>query len=277
MPPLTPEDERTRAVDKALLEWRQGDVALGPKWLALIADGDRPLTKYAESEPGLHAATAEVDGVVVLTQTCDIVRTCMERPFVQVAPLVAGDETFVADVARGLRPRYVPIASQPRVVGDLDWITSVEKSVVAGWKRTPGWNTDDEIRTFADALARKSARFAFPNDFTRAIASLRARILKKHGRTSDEGVALRHLREIRVTPDPSWGAERVEVFLTFVRHATSGAATVKWDEHLKRWLELCVPFGRIASVTGRVATLEQMHGKEYVESDRLDVDHLSNE
>ena len=69
----------------------------------------------------------------------------------------------------------------------------------------------------------------------------------------------------------------MEIFLTFVRHATPDAAGVKWDEHLKKWIDLCIPYGRIANVTGRVATLEQMHGKEYVESDRLDLDHLSGE
>ena len=38
---------------------------------------------------------------------------------------------------------------------DLDRVMTVEKSIVADWKRTPGWELDQEVREFAMALARK--------------------------------------------------------------------------------------------------------------------------
>jgi hypothetical protein len=273
--PLAPDDERAKKITLALREWRQGDVALGPKWISYIANGDAPLTAPAEAESGLHAATVEVDGVVLLTQTCDVVRDCTERHFVHVAPLKTVDDALASEVEKGLRPRFVRIPSLPRIVADLDTIATVEKSVVAEWDRTPGWTTDDELRAFADALTRKDSRFAFPDDFNRAVKRLQNRVREKHDKGTTEGAALRALREIRVTAAPSWDAAQVDIFMMFVRHDTPDDAKHKWDEWLEKWLELCVPHGRIATFEGRVTTLQGMTGKEYVESDRLDLDHLS--
>jgi hypothetical protein len=276
--PLGPGNDRAKKIDLALRDWRQGDIALGPKWLTYIADGDAPLTEHAESEKGLHAVTVEApEGVVVVTQTCDIVRPCTARPLVSVAALKRVDADLASEVARGLRPQYVSIATQPTLVADLDLVTTVEKSVVASWERTPGWTRENDLRWFAEALARKDSRFAFPDDFARAIKKLQARIRDKHNRDSEEGAALRALREIRVTATPAWGAENVEVFLAFVRHDTPEAARFRWDDHLERWLGLCEAYGVIRGIEGRVSTLDGLNAREYVESDRLDLDHLSGE
>lgn len=277
MSPLKPDDARAKEIDRALASWRQGDLAFDPSWLLHVADGDAPLTEHSESEQGPHSVTREVRGVVVLTQTCDIVRSCIERPFIQVAPLVDVDEGYAAEVADGLHPQFAPIATQAKKVANLDEITTVEKSIVASWSRTPGWSTDEESRRFADGLVRKSARFPFPDDFAVSIRKLRDRIRKKHDKQTVEGEALRLLREIRVTATPGWAAARVDIFVNFVRLHEAASASIKWDEQLASWLALCVPSGRIASFAGRVTTLEGMHAREYVESDRLDLDHLSTD
>ena len=67
---------------------------------------------------------------------------------------------------------------------------TVEKAVVAGWTHTPGWETDDELRDFARALARKRSRFAFPDDFVVAARSLQAHLVDRHNRQTDEGAHL---------------------------------------------------------------------------------------
>lgn len=48
-----------------------------------------------------------------------------------------------------------------------------------------------------------------------------------------------------------------------------------WDQHLAKWLKLIPEIGRFKSIGGLVITLEDMTAKEYVESDPLDLDHLS--
>jgi Tfp pilus assembly protein PilN len=48
-----------------------------------------------------------------------------------------------------------------------------------------------------------------------------------------------------------------------------------WDKLLQQWLKLIPASGRFQSVEGQVVTLEDITAKDYVESDPLDLDHLS--
>ena len=50
---------------------------------------------------------------------------------------------------------------------------------------------------------------------------------------------------------------------------------VGWDELLDKWLNLLKPEGRYYEVDGQVTTLVDITAKDYVESDPLDLDHLS--
>ncbi len=117
---MTDQDE-VDAVDLALKDWRQGDVSLdaglgymhladlarahSPASLAYVADLVGP-TGTADLIPVFE----EVEGVVMLTQTCDIVRPCIRRPFVEVAPLAGLNEKEVEEVRLMMRPSfaYVP-------------------------------------------------------------------------------------------------------------------------------------------------------------------------
>jgi hypothetical protein len=219
---LVPDHPDTRRVNDALADWRQGDVALDGGWFVHVADGAAALTDVAaEAGEGTSIVQATAEGTVVLTQTCDLVRSCIARPFVEVAPLVEVTEETAHEIERGHRPNYaiVPSLRSRRLVADLDRVMTVEKSIVATWTRTPGCTSDDEIRKFGSALARKRVRFAFPDDFNALVRKLQSRIEEKHDKLSDEGRALRALREIRVTGSPSWeNADSVDVFFWFVRN-----------------------------------------------------------
>jgi hypothetical protein len=70
------------AVDAALSAWRQGDCVVGGQRFVHRFDASRPLTEEAQdaAESGADLAQAPVAGLVVLTQTCDVVRECRERP-----------------------------------------------------------------------------------------------------------------------------------------------------------------------------------------------------
>jgi hypothetical protein len=271
------DDTPAAEIDRALAVWRQGDLALAEKWFVYAADGSAPLTPAAAAlGPGIQALTVECAGLVVVSQTCDIVRKCTERPFLEVSPLRRVSEEEAHQVAQGFRPAFAPIAVSTELVADLDRTMTVEKSIVARWTRTPGWIADAEVRWFAWALARKRERFAFPDDFVRGIDRLRKKIVDKHGRISDEGRALATLVEIRATAAPSWDAPQCEAFLSFIRpETTPDISDEKWAEHLEVWLKLCHPRGTIASIDGAVMPLSRLTAKEYVDSDRLDFDHLS--
>jgi hypothetical protein len=51
---------------------------------------------------------------------------------------------------------------------------------------------------------------------------------------------------------------------------------IGWDQYLEQWLKLIPESGRFQNVEGSVVALEDMTAKEYVESDKLDLDHLSS-
>lgn len=281
MATLAPDSDEAKQIDAALQKWRQGDIALDESWFVHVGDGARPLTPAASEATGegVQALTSEVKGLVMVTQTCDIVRGCASRPFVEVAPLITVGDDHYNDVKKGRRPALaaLPNLEDERLVVDLDRVMTIEKSVVASWKRTPGYAKDSDAHVFAQALARKRVRFAFPDDFTTIAKKLQGRLADKHDKTTDEGRGLRALREVRVRATPSWDAEAVELLFWFIRDG--GDATFEgksWADLMKDWLKLVSATGRFKAVEGQVTTLRDMTAEDYVDSDPLDLDHLSS-
>ncbi len=267
-------------IDNRLRAWRQGDCVLGEQWFVYRVDPRFGLTRGARAanEQGSDLAESLEAGLTVVTQTCDIVRHCEERPFLEVCPLVeVSDENF-AEIRRGRRPAYayLPLTAARLLVVDLDRVMTVEKAVAASWTRTAGWHTDQEARAFAHALARKRRRFAFPDDFVAFARKLVRRLTDKHASGSDEGRGLRSLREIRVQALPAWDAAEVTLLFWCLRHDEAAAFEGKsWADLAESWSELVPPSGRFVASFLQVATLNEMTAADYVGSDLLDLDHLS--
>jgi hypothetical protein len=128
-----------------------------------------------------------------------------------------------------------------------------------------------------EALARKRSRFAFPDDFNEFARELQKRMQKRHDKADDDGVGLRALREIRVRAAPAWDAERVELMFWFIRAEEDVRFKNKeWHELLAEWLKLLPPSVRFSAVDGAVVSLEDLTAKDYLQSDRLDLDRLSS-
>lgn len=280
MEKLVADSAEAKRIDEALKEWRQGDLALNESWFVHVGDGAKPLTDAAAEagDAGVQAFTSEVGGLVVLTQTCDVVRTCTSRPYIEVAPLMHVSDDDFATVKRGRRPAHatLPALEEYRLVADLDRVMTVEKAIVATWARTPGYTDDSDGRAFAQALARKRVRFAFPDDFTSFVRRLQSRLVEKHGKASDEGRGLRALRQIRVLASPSWDSANVRIFFWFIREESEIRFEGKsWDDLLREWLKLVPASDRFGPVEGAVVPLQDMTAVDYVDSDALDLDHLS--
>lgn len=281
MPRLASGSQEAETIDNALADWRQGDLALEEHWFVHVGDPTRALTDTAAEErsTGLQALTSEVSGLALVTQTCDIVRSCCDRPYIEVAPVVPIAPSELGGIQRGRRPSYaaLPAILSRHLVVDIDRVMTVEKSIVAKWKRTPGYTSDDDGRAFALALARKRVRFAFPDDFTLFARKLQSRLIEKHDKQTDEGKGLRSLREIRVQATPGWAAESIVLMFWFIRDETRDQWEGKnWSALLAAWLKLLPKSGRFASVNGQVVTLYDLKGADYVGSDPLDLDHLSS-
>jgi hypothetical protein len=225
----------------------------------------------------LHASSmGENPGWIQFSCSRDVVRSCRERPFVELAPLIAVDEGRLRETKKALlvNRAYVPGVAERRLVADLDRVTA-EKVVLAGWPRTPGWSTDAEARVLAEALARKRVRPAFPDDFVAEIERLQRRIRDKHGRSSIEGRLLEALREIRVHASPSWDAVQVLVRFLFVKDSDPEGLEGQWSRQVEAWLDLVDRNGRFTIADPEVDRLEDFTASDYVESDRLDLDWLS--
>lgn len=274
------DDAGREQVDEQLSAWRQGDCVVGEHWFLFRTNSECPLTGDAvvAVTEGADNAEAAVRGFAVLTQTCDLVRPCVDRPFVEISPLVEVDDRVLHEIRRGRRPIYgfIPGVARRRLVADLDRVITVEKTVVAAWERIAGCRTDDDARRLSLALARKRARTAFPDDFVAFARPLMDRVLVKHDKHSDEGRALRSLREIRVRAAPSWDADMVELMFWFIQDEDDAALEISGWEHYQTALpEAQSRPGRFVRVDGVVQNLDDLTARDYVDSDPLDLDHLS--
>ncbi len=292
-------DSWIQEVDSALQAWHQGDCVLGEHWFVHRFNPQQPLTTNAidvVQEEETDLAESEVKGFVVVSQTCDIVprpsRSSLDRPFIEIVPLVEIDNAFLEaskvkgtsaqfldEVMKGKRPRFAYIhgVAELYLVADLDRVMTVEKSVVASWDRISGCENDEEVRGLGRSLARKRNRFAFPDDFNRFVGKLQSRMTDKHSKNSTEGLALRALREIRVRAEPSWDSPEVRLIFWFVREADQhNFQQIEWSQWREQWLDLIPTSERFTAVEGLVVGLEDMTAKDYVESDLLDLGHLSS-
>jgi hypothetical protein len=280
MTPPGENEEKPSDVDTSLAPWRQGDCVLGEQWFIHRFDPKNPLTAEAKDvvEQGVDLSESPVRGLVVITQSCDIVRGCQQRPYVEVSPLVEVTDDQLKLIERKRKPQYayIPALAKDRLVADLDRVMTVEKAIVAAWTRVSGCRSDVESREFNQAVARKRTRFAFPDDFNEFVGKLNDRLQNKHGKASDEGEALQALIEIRVRAAPSWAANPTEIMFWFIRNENDPTFKgTTWDELLKKWLDLVETSGRFSKVDGVVVTYEDITAKDYIESDPLDLDHLS--
>lgn len=257
------EQAATDAVDNALAAWRQGDCVVGEQWFAY---------RQAEGEDGLREVP--VEGLVVVSQTCDVVRTVRDRSFVEVAPLVKVPEAHLHGIRRGrmLRYAHVPGVADQSLVADLERTMTVHKELVARWARVEGCMTDQDARLFAEMLARKRLRFAFPDDFTEFVRPLQERFREKHDKNSPEGEAMRALQEIRVQARPSWAASPISLdFFMVCDEATKEAIGAQ----LPAWSQLLKPRTPYQTVDFMKVTLDELTAAQYLATDPLDLEYLS--
>ena len=127
-----------KETNDTITKWNQGDYVLGEHWFVRRCNIDKPLTKASEeaANEGIDLVEEEIRGFVVVTQTCDIVRSCDRRPYVEVVPLVEVNHQQLTDIKKGRRPQYAYIAgaAELKLVADLDRVMTVEKSCLLEWE-----------------------------------------------------------------------------------------------------------------------------------------------
>jgi hypothetical protein len=274
------------ATDAALRAWRQGDVVFDEDLPLLhLAVVGQPLTKEAElaaqDQPDGNPddrviVPGKCPGFVVLTQTCDLVRSCKQRPYAELAALIEASPDMLREIQNGLRPAFafLPALVDRRLVADLDRIMTVEKSVLASLARQPGVTTPQETAGFQKALARNKARFAFPDSFVSAMSAFQKRLKDKAGKNSDEGRHVDALSEIRVSATPTWDADKVAITVWLIK--STDPNPTQWPAWISHWVKLIDQTGPYAlDGEPRLVRPEDMRVSEYLASQQLDLDHLS--
>jgi hypothetical protein len=271
-------------LDEALSVWRQGDAILeGAPPFIFLSDLRTPLSAPAQEQA--KGRSIEIDivdvpgpGLAVVSQTCDLVRTCKERPYAEVCPLVPLPSEVLDQVLRGRRPQYFVLSglAAANLAVDLDRTMTVEKTILIPFtdNRVRGVRTEEEAREFANAAARKRNRAALPDAFVSGLEAIRQRIVDKHGKNSPEGRFLSDVRDLRVRADPSWSAEAAHVEMLFV-YERLGDIPPSADEHIAKFVARFLPSGPYLSLSGRAVSLDTLPAADYVASDRLDLEHLS--
>lgn len=277
-------------IDKALGAWRQGDATLDAgTFVVHLANKHAPLTDEArdaiargevDASEDVFEVLSPVEGLVVVSQSCDIVRECSRSECVEVSPLifVEDDRTF-EDIRKRRRTRYayLPGLADRKLVADLERTMTVEKAVVAGWSRVAGCPTDRERATFAEALARKRRRFAFPDEFNAGLRKFRDRLRRVEGKKTPDGNVLAALDEIRVQASPDWGAPNVSVFFWFLTERDKIADFAAARGIVANWLGTISWPERFALADRAFEVLEpkDMTVEQYQSSHALDYDDIS--
>ena len=264
--------EAAYEIDERMACWRQGDLALGERWFVHVG------LEAQSSAPAV--LTTEVAGLMVVSQTCDLVRRHGLRPCVEFAPLIALDPEIWESVWRGERPSMATLSCLRAfgLAADLDRAMTVEKRIVADWVRTEGCMNETEVRLLADELARHRQRFAFPDEFSLAARKFIGTIKHKHGRASPTGTFLSALREIRIQALPGWGAASIALRVWFILESPPPNEQRRgfYFEAERLLGKLDVQGGVFGAVEPpQLVLLSEMTAEEYVCSERLDVEYLS--
>ena len=277
-------DEAAQLVHQKLRDWSQGDFTLEINTFIHIANPLAPLTSSAASVSGVEgedfvAVPSEVLGIVVVTQTCDIVNKLMERPYVEVCPIVEVGPEDLPLVKSGNRPGAVYLSTfgnKPWAV-DLDRVMTIEKTILVAANRVVGCPNKEDQRKLAIALARKRARFAFPDEFESMMQGFLKYTKKRHGKQSPEGEALLLIREFRASASPSWTEPTgpINVTIYAIRNGPHVPKNKTWAEIVRIWEKELATSTIFLPPQFLVVDLENITGKDYAESEVLDLNYLS--
>src|SRR5438105_2299413 len=104
---MAEETEKTFTdINQITAQWAQGDCALGAYEFFFKANPSHHVATSNSLKEDEDIIAQEIDGFCVVTQTCDIVRDCKDRPYLEVVPVVSLDETAYEEAAKGGRPNY---------------------------------------------------------------------------------------------------------------------------------------------------------------------------
>lgn len=155
----------------------------------------------------------QVDQIVVLTQTCDLVQNRGATAIV--APLCHLPTNKVGNARRGTMPRYVHVPNQNSdTFVDLDYMATIPKGDLQSVQPVRPLRTHDERRRFAQEVGRRLSRFPFPDEVVPWFQPLQRVAQDKAPKAmSPEGRAFDLVNEFRVESLNGWESPPFDLLL----------------------------------------------------------------
>jgi hypothetical protein len=221
-------NQLSETVVQRMSEFQQGD----------LLPGITEIVVQTSSGPTVVRTPA---GVVILSQTCEIVRA--QRLFVHVAPRERPEGNAPSLARKGRMPRYVHL---PRL-GDndfveLDRVFSIHKNVVAATDRMPTVQGHREAAIFGQAIGRYFSRFAYPDEVGEYLEPLAKHIMEKAAKpNSAEGKLIGEVVQLRLRSVNGWENAPYDLELVVIVNPTAlplfpGDEPAPFDEELNAWI-----------------------------------------
>lgn len=168
---------------------------------------------YVEDASGPPIVFRPELGVVLMSQTCDLVRALPEDR-VLIAPVRHPRDAAEASAVRdGKKPLLVLVGEESQLVAEMDRIVSVPRKRLDDSRvvqRTCATQSGEQAARLASRLARSISRFAFPDGDVEALRKLQTKVLKSWGKNTRFAETLALVDEFRVA-STDWDAEGSEL------------------------------------------------------------------
>lgn len=151
-------------------------------------------------------------GVVIISQTCDVVQEGASKQHVTVAPLVIAPSSEQLSAARrGRAPLLLHLKeteTTPEAIADIQHATSLPKASLIGTTliaRLIDGESSVDARNLAQLVGRAYSRFAFPDAVHPVLEKFRRKARDASGTPSAFGRVIDHVSELRIAAD-QWEA-----------------------------------------------------------------------
>ncbi|MEU2620893.1 hypothetical protein ABZ642_22615 [Streptomyces sp. NPDC007157] len=153
---------------------------------------------------GLVREEPTPEGVVVVTQTCDLV--LRKRPTLHVARIISLNDIDAKPARNGRQPNLVHIPELgEKSFADLTFVATLDKSILSQVSARPGVLQIDDVRRFGQRVGRRFSRFAFPDEVVPWLRPLQKIVEGKDGNLdSPVGWALDHVVSLRLECEEGW-------------------------------------------------------------------------
>lgn len=263
-------------------QWKQGDYTFDFQSYFIFSDLNAPCTELSRNTPAEGQSgvllTGECVGVMMLSQTCDIIKSPDIEPYVEVCAIFQTDEEGLKDVKKWGKPLKVniPTLEEGFLIADLSRVMTIEKGALLNWKRHEGFPDDNARKNLSRMLERKVGRFAFPDTINPWVTKLKRRLRDKIDKDSPEGNCIRGINQLRLRARPSWDQKpRIVDFIFLLESDVTDDQRKSMLPIIETFMDMVVDDAEYQKGDVDVKHFSEISAADYLGSEMLDVVLLS--